>query len=181
MLKKIINKNKFEIFEKIAVRIDHAKIKGGLFNLVPQLSGIYQQRKIKIILLPAGRNNPATLDVYCYLNCPFKLSIYHEGKILRILKKIGFYREIETGDMEFDKKYFIRTNNGMAARNFLMDYKSKKIIDSFMSSGFNTVCFRKKHINIKKQNYSLDEDLKLDKVLDLLEKLNVLSGKVNYC
>ncbi len=181
MLKKIINKHKFEILEKIAVRIDQAKIKGGLFNICPQLSGIYKQRRIKVILIPASRNSPATLDIYCYLNCLFKLSIYHEGKILRILKKFGLYREVETGDMEFDKKYFISTNNEMAVRNFLMDYKNKEIIDRFMFSGFDAVGFRKKYINIKKQNYSLEEDLKLDNVLDLLEKLNVLAGKLNYC
>ncbi|MCK5533470.1 hypothetical protein KAI68_00020 [bacterium] len=180
MLKKIINKRKFEILEKIAARIDQAKIKGGLFYIVPQLSGLYKQRRIKIILIPASRSNPATLDIYCHLNCPFKLSIYHEGKILGILKKIGLYRVIETGDMEFDKKYFISTNNEMSARIFLTDYKNKEIIDSFMSSGFDAVCLRKKYINIKKQNYSLEEDLKLDKVLDLLEKLNMLAGKINY-
>ena len=180
MLKKIINKHKFEILEKIAVRIDQAKIKGGLFYLVPQLSGIYKQRQIKITLIPAGRSNPATLDIYCYLNCPFKLNIYHEGKILRILKKIGLYRGIEIGDVEFDKKYFISTKNEMSVRIFLMDYKNKEIIDWFMSSGFDAVGLRKKYINVKKQNYSLEEDLKLDNILDLLEKLNMLAGKISY-
>jgi len=137
----------------------------------PLLQGIWEGKTAKISLKPGGRNTPPKLQIALqhYLN--FKLTIYTDNLLYQLAKKTGLMKEVEIGEPEFDKKYFLETNNPQEVISFLTSKKQ----DIVKSLNFSQLVFTPQEVRYILAHYR-DEHLQAQQVVDVLQKLSALAG-----
>lgn len=110
--------NKLKLLKKLEQRFG-GKAKLGV--LYARYRGGYKGREFVITLLAPSRYSPPELELEFYLpgESPFSLEISKEDGISKFFKKVGPIKEIDTGYPEFDKEFFIRTNNKQEVLNLL--------------------------------------------------------------
>jgi hypothetical protein len=62
--------------------------------------------------------------------------IVKESWIDILLKMMGMFREIQTGDADFDKKFYIETNTPHLASAFLKEVRTREIVEQIFQTGF---------------------------------------------
>ncbi len=94
--------------------------------------GVYKDRNIRFLYFPGAKNSPPYLKAYFPIAFKNKLIIKKESSFESFSKKIGLTREIQTGDMEFDEKYFIDTGSEEFARAYLGEGARRQQIDAIL-------------------------------------------------
>lgn len=154
------------------------KIKFNPLGLSLSYKSRYQGKNFSVILIPPTRYSPAELRLIFIGKYSFRLNIVKENKGIKLFKKIGFLREIEIDDTEFNKKFLIRTDNKIRAINFLNKEAVKEAIRFLFNYGFDCFKIDEKKIFLKINGYGKTH-LDPDRIEEVLEKITFLIKEVS--
>lgn len=163
------------MLKSFASAVELGSVEMGSSFLVPAISGIYKGKTIKIEIRPGGKNSPPYIYVWLYTPSQFNLTVYPEGTLQKIGKKVGLVTEIEIGVPEFDDRFVIKSDQSGLAVNFLLSDMNRKIIESILSTGIPVVEIRRGEIEIYKPTYNIQPDISVDQLKPLLDGLVALS------
>lgn len=134
------------------------------------LQGFWDGKSAEITLIPAGKNTPSKLQIALQNYFAFNLKIYSDNIIYQWSKKIGLMKEVEIGEPEFDKRYFLESRQPQEILSFLST-KKQEIIKSL---NFTQLEFSPREIRYTLSSYS-ESSLQGQQVTDVLQKLNALT------
>ena len=136
------------IFAVIIIRRVRMK-QGGLFNLgknIPgnlapgkEVPGIYNGRDYFQLYNPGGKNVPSSYTIKIECSSSGIFSVGRETGFDRFFKSLGVTREIQTGDKDFDQKFFINTNALEFTRAFFMNPEKCLSVKNIFEHGFTKV------------------------------------------
>ncbi|MEW6171132.1 MAG: hypothetical protein AB1472_06210 [Candidatus Omnitrophota bacterium] len=170
----IFNKSK----EKEALKILGTSLNGHVvkYSLIPRFEGVYQAINYSIFLSPGeSKSEKNSLSISFFKKPTFVLRITKENILTEIVQKIKSTCEIKIGDAEFDKNYFIKTDQKERATSYLNNSSIKQIINELFNQGFDEISFDKEKIFIQKPNYDLMKDITPANISKILEYLSILS------
>lgn len=153
-----------------------AKEFSGKISIFPvvTLKGKFNGVNFKLWLIPASRHSPPYLYVYFYKRPSFNLIIRKESSLMRFGKKFGMVQAIKTRDPDFDKEFLCISKNKGTVLSILSRLEVKQAIRDIFSRGF-TQLRAKKEFSISKPNYRIREDITLDNIRFILERLYIIS------
>ena len=135
------------------------------------LQGVWDGKTVEIVLIPAGKNTPPKMQIALKNYYAFNLKISQDSFVYQWSKKLGLMKEVEIGEPEFDKKYFLETNNPQEVISFLTSKKQ----DIVKSLNFSQLVFTPQEVRYILAHYR-DEHLQAQQVVDVLQKLSALAG-----
>ncbi|MDP2922266.1 MAG: hypothetical protein Q8O30_00900 [Candidatus Omnitrophota bacterium] len=145
------------------------------FTLYPTLNGEYHGLNFSIKLIPASKSSPAYLKISLAKSSFFKLSIYREGFLSNLGKKLGIVHEVKINDESLDRDFLIFSNNPTQAMSHLNNGTIKNTIRELFDNGFDYIIASGKTIIIQKPNYILEKDLDITFITGILQKLILFS------
>ncbi len=86
-----------------------------------------------------SKNRPSCLRIW--LDCPSQggFRITSEGRLDGFFKRLGITEEIQTGDVEFDRLFFIRTDHVASTRVYLDVPETREAVKSIHRQGFGEI------------------------------------------
>ena len=144
------------------------------FSLAPTFTGDYQGLKFYIVIAPGGKNSPPHLQIWLVKNVSFRLRIYKENILTLWAEKIGLVREVKTGDPSFDGEFLIFSSKDQQALMYLSNASNKENIRKIFNYGFSSLAAGSQRVFIQKV-YSSDMDLAPDKIVDIVQTLNLIT------
>lgn len=162
------NKEKKEALRKLSSFLNGAVSKS-IFTSA--FNGEYQGYKFSVALIPASRNTPAYLNISLFKTSFFKVSIYKESILSNLGKKIGVIHEVKINDENFDKEFFVFSNKPNEAMFYINNISIKDAIRGLFNAGFKSISINGKLVLIRKPNYTLEEDLQSQSIINILQKL----------
>lgn len=163
------------MLKSFASAIELGSVEMGASFLVPAISGVYKGKTIKIEIRPGGKNSPPYIYVWLYTSSQFNLTVYPEGSLQKLGKKVGLITEIEIGVPEFDDRFVIKSDQSGLATNYLSSDLNRKVIESILSTGIPVIEIRRGEIEIYKPTYNVKVDTGVDQLKPLLDGLVALS------
>jgi hypothetical protein len=141
----------------------------GFFS--PRLIGKFSGCSVKITTRPGGRSSPPIITMCLYTPTPFDLTIYREGTMQKIGKKMGVISEIQIGVPDFDDRYIIQTNSYLHAETFLSDRTIRDTIDFFFTSGYANFQIVDGALRLTRISNDMGYDLQHPTVQAILQKM----------
>ena len=102
---------------------------------------------------------------------PFTLQVCTENAFTRFGKRLGVVKDISAHDPEFDKRFFIRSDNARQAVSFLGRPEVRGAITAVFDKGFAALDFNTKRLYVRKANYAFPADVEAERVEELLRTL----------
>ena len=93
---------------------------------------------------------------------------------MRIGKKFGFIHAIKTRDPDFDREFVVISPNKGTTLSLLSRFEVKQAIRDIFRAGF-TVLRVKREFYISKPNYKLKQDLTVENIRFILERLFIIA------
>lgn len=149
------------------------------FPFDPSYKGIYQGLNFTITLTQGGRNSPPCLKVFLIKKSTFRLSVYRESSLSELGKKIGVVREIKVFDELFDKEFLIFSNKPDRAISFFSNSEMKNAARELLGLGFSSLMINEQGLKIQKTNYDLITDIDPHRMINIIQKLNILARGCN--
>lgn len=116
-------------------------------------------RKIFIVPLPSGeyryqyfarsKNSPASLGVWVAANSNANFKITRETQTDSFFKKIGVAIEMQTGDHDFDSKFYISSDFPEFIRSYFSNAEKRQAVRCIFEHGFSEIVFNGKEMKIK--------------------------------
>lgn len=91
------------------------------------------------LFTPGGKNVPSSYKIK--IECPSSgfFRIARETGFDRFFKSLGIANEIQSGDKDFDNKFFIETDAVNFTRTYFMSSEKRRAVDSILDHGFTKV------------------------------------------
>ena len=127
-----------------------------------------------------SRNAPAHFLIKINLSSIVKaaFNIRKETKTDHFFKKLGIVQEIETNDIEFDRKFFIQTEFPSFSYKLLSLQNVRKAIQSIFSFGFTEVTFKKNQIIARVRPLKKDFSTSSQMVENIATELKFISEEI---
>lgn len=121
-------------------------VTGSLFKKTVLLEGAsYRQWHTR-----RGKNGPLVLHLEVSCSCPrVEFRITNETGFDRAGKAWGLSKEIQTGDGEFDKKFYIWTDTVRSVEHILSDSENRNRVRELFQKGCDHVAFNGKSLSIE--------------------------------
>lgn len=156
-----------------------SSLPGRIAKFLPSYTGDYQGLKFNILHMSKGRHSPPYLRISLMKKSTFKLSLFRESSLSELGKKMGVVREVKVYDEFFDKEFLIFSNKPERATSYFSNSEIKNAARELLGLGFNSLIINEKGLKIQKVNYDLNIDLEPQRVIDVLQKLNILARGCN--
>jgi len=102
-----------------------------------QIEGVFRHAGFSIKYLGPNDGQPFVLNMFMYSARPFfYLDLRKENFDTRISKKIGFVREVEVGDEEFDAAFLLRTEARDRCKVYFSDEAKRTLVSTMYSLGY---------------------------------------------
>lgn len=127
----------------------------------------------RVILIPASKYTPPTLEIKIMTQPLFRLIISEEGRIAKKLAKVGMLKDVQIGVPDFDDRYIIKAKDKVQTINYFQGSEIRAAVDELFQSGYKTIRFDKNFIvadNVKYKKESL-EPHNINSAITALEKL----------
>lgn len=164
-IKKSIKKNKELRDQGIIIRGDKGE-------------GNYENISFTYLHFRGGKNAPPYFEIT--IQCPSSGSfkITRESNFDRFFKRLGVCVEIETGDLEFDKMFYIDSSTVEFARQLLSDPKKRNAVRMIFDDGFNELTLSGNLLKSRWNGFPRDNNLEMEKVQQIASFLNIISNDV---
>jgi hypothetical protein len=173
----ILRRKLKQYFEKIATSIN-GKVKTSFFGF-PEIQGDYQNIPFKIKYITYEYTSDIKIEIF--KEPSFKLSLRKENADTEISKKIGLAREFQIGIHDFDKDFFIQTDNNLKCQRYLSMPKIREIIKDIYDKDCSLKFTKKKIELIKglKSGGALSlPKIKEEEIVELLKKAIFLAKEL---
>ncbi|GEM_PF-936334 len=147
------------------------------FSLFPVWDTSFAGYRLRVRLIPESRNSPSYLEVYLFKKSSFVVKVQRETWAHRAAKFMGWLREVRTQDPEFDGKFFVTSNKPARAQAFLTHADVRPVVLSFFAEGFEVLTQDEKKILVRKPRFSLERDLSVPAVQEILRRLQILAAQ----
>jgi len=148
-------------------------VRFSLFPVWEALSGGY---RLRVRLIPESRNSPSYLEVYLFKKSSFNVKVQRETWAHRAAKYMGWLREVRMQDAAF-AKFFVTSDKPSRAQAFLTNSEVKPAVLSLFSDGFELLMQDDKKIFVRKPRFSLERDLSVPAVQEVLRRLQILAAQ----
>ena len=151
---------------------------GGIFGA--RLSGRYAEYEVRVEATVPSKNTPPHVLLKFFKPSSFIFSVSRQGTVTRLLKNVGFLKQITVGDPEFDQEYLLRAKDEMTARMIFSDGNVRDAIRAVFDAGYSHLYSRKGKLVAKKATTTgqMENDLRPEVVLPLLEALHVIAVRL---
>jgi hypothetical protein len=146
------------------------------FSLFPVWEASCGGCRLRVRLIPESRNSPSYLEVYLFKQSSFKLKIQRETWAHRVAKYMGWLREVRMQDAAF-VKFFVTSDKPVRAQAFLTHAEVKPAVVSLFADGFDLLTQDEKKIFVRKPRFSLERDLSVPSVQEVLRRLQILAAQ----
>jgi hypothetical protein len=131
------------------------------------LKGVYNGVDVLITYYPGSKHSRRYFGIELDIQSMFDIRISKENFMHKLGKKTGLAKEIETGDQQFDEKYFLKASNSYNAELFMRKSQVRQAVTSIVDTGFSIDMDNRKIKLIASVNYSKLADMFiLQNVLD---------------
>ncbi|MCK9614092.1 MAG: hypothetical protein M0R48_01155 [Candidatus Omnitrophica bacterium] len=161
-----------ETLKKLSTHFNGSVVK---FAFYPTFYGEHHGLKFSIKLIPASKSTPPRLKISLIKSSFLKLSIYREGFLSNVGKRLRIIREVKINDELFNKEFLIFSNNSKQAISHLSDEAVKTAARELFNEGFEYIIANCKTFTIQKPNYVLERDLDAKYITSILQKLILFS------
>jgi hypothetical protein len=125
------------------------------------------------------RNSGSVLQLWVDTPNSFFFQINSETGIDRTAKQLGVSREIQTGDAEFDRRFYITAHDEEAVRLMLQDAEARAAMQVLSDAGFIEIYQRKKRLGARMVYYvERHSDLNFDGAVAALYRIARSAEKV---
>jgi hypothetical protein len=140
--------------------------------------GSFEGVEYKFEYFSGGKNAPPSLKVI--VDCPSTGSFQtaKETKFDRFFKKWGLCAEINTGDLDFDQRFFIRTNTVNFTRLFFEAPEKRQAVTEIHERDFKHIIHDGKTMAAVKSPYNLKDGVDRKLVEEVVAQMGVLSKRV---
>lgn len=122
------------------------------------MTATYQGTKYYCHYFAGSKNSPSYFMVGISSSSPGEFEISKEGRTDRFFKDVGLSSEVQTGDPEFDREFYIISEQpGFAAAVFALPEKREAVREIFRL-GFNSVKLEDKNLVAQWSPFALKED-----------------------
>lgn len=146
------------------------------FSLFPVWETSFAGYRLRVRLIPESRNAPSYLEVYLFKKSSFKIKIQRETWAHRAAKYMGWLREVRMQDTEF-AKFFVTSDKPVRTQAFLTNAEVRPAVLSLFADGFEVLTQDEKKIWIRKPRFSLERDLSVPAVQEILRRLQILAAQ----
>ncbi len=105
---------------------------------------------------PGGKNTPPSLTVSIPVHSRVKFEIQRERAWDGWSKRLGISEEVQIGDPEFDRRFYLYAFDQNFITGYLGDPKRRHAVEKIFGSGFSRIRNTGKHIEICLKPYSRD-------------------------
>jgi len=91
------------------------------------------------LFTPGGKNVPSSYKIKIECSSSGFFCIGRETGFDRFFKSLGIANEIQSGDKDFDNKFFIETDAVNFTRTYFMSSEKRRAVDSILDHGFTKV------------------------------------------
>ncbi|MBN1689027.1 MAG: hypothetical protein JW893_08010 [Candidatus Omnitrophica bacterium] len=126
---------------------------------------------------PGGRNSSPSLKVWIDCQTKGEFSVGKETGFEKFFKVIGISSEIQTGDVEFDENFYIRTNAISFATAYFSEAQKRSAARRIFSLGFNSLSLKPRRLTVELTPFTPD---KFDPaaIEDAVRELQILSRDI---
>lgn len=121
-----------------------------------------------------AKNSPSFLSISLNTSNLGKFVIRKESKFDVFFKNIGLTKEIQTGDKDFDDKFYITTDNAGFTKNYLNNKAVLQAIKAIYETGFKHIEVNKNKILAKKSPCSKKDKVEDKTIETIVENLLVI-------
>jgi hypothetical protein len=169
----IPNIKKCEMLKKLS---SFANGKLGPFSFYsPCFKGEFEGFNFSVTLFMPSKSTPAYLHLSFFKPSSFTLKIHRETFSSEFGQKLGLVREVKTGDAEFDRQFFIQSNDPTLAVNYLHRDAAKEAIRGFFNYGFDCFTLDGKKILITQPYNNLEQSTDAQRIKGILQKMTLLA------
>ncbi|MEE9614630.1 MAG: hypothetical protein V3W31_06720, partial [Thermodesulfobacteriota bacterium] len=122
-----------------------------------------------------SKNTPSYFKVRIECSFPHPLKIRREGGFDRFGKSIGLAEEVQTGERQFDEKFYVATENRAFAGPYLMDDRRRAPIKAIFSHPVKSITFSNDSIEVLMEGVG-PSDVSPEMIKDIVENLPELVG-----
>lgn len=152
----------------------NGRVESRFFSL--KFKGDYKGMLFEIRQIAGGKNSPPKIRIKMRTHRPLSVKINKHSLIFSLGEKLGILsKSVSTGDEEFDNMFRVSSSSGMNTVSFLSSAENRKIIQSIFNEGFNTFNLKAGHIEIMKPYQNIEDELRQDKIISVLERLHKLA------
>ena len=141
------------------------EFKGSIFSEAVA-AGEYNGIAVKMRYWPGSKYRSSYFKIELDSAASFEIKISKENFMHRLGKTTGLAKEIETGDPQFDEKYFLRASDDYNAELFMHKTQVRQAVTYILDTGFN--------LNIDRQQIVLTANVMYSRLADVLMLKNVL-------
>jgi hypothetical protein len=154
----------------------HGNIIGGKLSS-PEFEGLFQGKKFSINFRDRGRSEGVILEIRISAGIGFNLEIKGENVLTKAGEKMGLVHEVKINVPQFDNKYLITSPESVRAMSYLQNPGARRGIDNLFAKGFQSFTAEAGLIKIHKTRYSLENDLSVGNLTEILQNLVIASGQ----
>jgi hypothetical protein len=105
----------------------------------------------------AGSNNsPSYFKVWVKCDSAGEFTIRSESRFDSFAKRLGLSAEIQTGDKQFDKEFYIQTDSIAFSKNFFSDLRKRDAARQLYAAGYNQLIHDGKTMEARVSPFSID-------------------------
>lgn len=109
------------------------------FHLHPSGTANYAGQRYDYLYYTGSRQNPCRLSISVEAKFQAKFSIANETKTDKFFKKIGVNHEVQTGDLDFDNKYYLLSDSSDFVASTLREKGCRDAVRTIFEIGFTEI------------------------------------------
>lgn len=129
----------------------------------------------RIVLIPAGKYTPATLQLKIMQQPLFQFMIYKQGRMTKGFAKLGLVKDVQIGVPDFDDRYIIKAKDQVQTVNYFQNAEKRATVDELFRLGYETIRFDKTSLTADNAKYK-KPDLEPERVRAAIAALDSLGN-----
>lgn len=161
----------------IEQRLPDLKYNGSFANY--RLKGMFGGVPVTVSVTPGGNRSRPKIMVTCHKATPFKVVILRNEPqsdfFTRLAHMPVLCSIVTTNDKDFDARFSVYSHNSTDISGYFYNTERKNAVARVFDLGYTLLEFKGRSFSAQKFGYDIENDLRQDTVINILEKVCVLS------
>ena len=140
--------------------------------------GNYENISFTYLHFGGSKNAPPYFEITIQCPSPAAFKITRESGFDRFFKRLGVCVEIDTGDLEFDKMFYINSRTVEFTRQLLSDQKKRDTVRMIFDGGFNELTLSGNLLKARWNGFPRNKNLEMEKVQQIASFLNTIGTDI---
>ncbi len=148
------------------------------FHFHPSGTANHGGQKYNYLYYAGSRNSPCRLAISIDVNSLAQFRIVKETKTDGFFKKLGINQELQTGDFDFDQKYYILSGANEFVSDVLREQSSRDTFRFVFETGFTEISLKDGKLEAEWQGFSFPANVQSESIARVIDALRRIAKNI---